>query len=267
MVIDKQSSSRHSRRRIIVTGASRGLGRAMLSSLIKQGHEPVGLSRWDSPENAAERDLLLSEGFPANNLVNCDLSEVEQITAACDSISQSGSIDGIISNAGVYLDDMRKGPAPDILTVSRDIMQRSFQVNVWAHLQLVQTLLPKMNKQGHGRILIVSSGMGRCCEVEDNAPAYRLSKSCSLMLARLLGRALQETQITVNAACPGWTKTRMGGPKAVIGVAEAAADVLHTYFHPEGLPPGSLIRHGRELRCDLASASDRLPLGELVDAY
>ena len=108
----------------------------------------------------------------------------------------SSRLDGdTTNNAGVYLDDARTQPQPDFQSLSPEIFERTFRVNVWGPLALMQACLPGMQTRGQGCIINVASGMGRCCEVAADAAAYRLSKSALLMLTRLCGASLP--------ICPG----------------------------------------------------------------
>lgn len=245
-------------RRILVTGATRGIGKALISQMQARGLCPIAVGRWSTAKGIEAQDELMQQGCELKQFVTCDVADRASLDAACTSISAQGPIEGIISNAGVYLDDKRKGQAPDILEVSQQMLYESFCVNTWAPLLLAQYFVPGMLANGRGRIVIVSSGMGRCCETDACAPAYRLSKSASLMLTRLLASRLVGTGVAVHAACPGWARTRMGGPEAIVSVEEAAADVLFTYLHQDIAPAGALVRHGRELKCHVAQQSDRL---------
>ena len=79
-----------------------------------------------------------------------------------------------------------------------------------------------MKKNNYGRIVNISSGLGQLHEMGGAYPAYRMSKTAINAITRVLAAEVAGTNILVNSICPGWVKTRMGGPGATRSVEEGA---------------------------------------------
>ena len=105
---------------------------------------------------------------------------------------------------------------------------------------LCQTLIPLM--QGRGRVVNVSSGMGQLSEMGGGFPAYRMSKAGLNALTRIFARELEGTGVKVNAVCPGWVRTDMGGAGAARSVEEGVATTVWLATLPDDGPSGGLFR-------------------------
>ncbi|MFN3869482.1 MAG: SDR family NAD(P)-dependent oxidoreductase, partial [Hyphomicrobiaceae bacterium] len=109
-------------------------------------------------------------------------------------------------------------------------------------LMLTQTALPEMRRGGYGRIVNVSSGLGQLSEMGSGFPAYRLSKAALNALTRTTAAELGSINIKVNAMCPGWVRTDMGGPDATRGVEEGAATAVWLATLADDGPTGGFFR-------------------------
>ena len=107
---------------------------------------------------------------------------------------------------------------------------------------LCGTLIPLM--QGSGRVVNLSSGLGQLGDMGSGFPAYRVSKAGLNALTRIFASELQGTGIKVNAVCPGWTATDMGG-RGGRPVGEGAASMLWAVDLPDDGPTGTFTRDGR----------------------
>jgi NAD(P)-dependent dehydrogenase (short-subunit alcohol dehydrogenase family) len=103
-----------------------------------------------------------------------------------------------------------------------------------------QALIPLM--EGHGRVVNVSSGMGQLSEMGEGFPAYRISKAGLNALTRIFARELYGTGVKVNAVCPGWVRTDMGGAGAPRSVEEGVATTVWLATLPDDGPSGGLFR-------------------------
>jgi NAD(P)-dependent dehydrogenase (short-subunit alcohol dehydrogenase family) len=123
----------------------------------------------------------------------------------------------LVNNAGIYPDrDV------SILTVSRAHLTATFQTNTFGPLLVAQAFLPLLRKAPRARIVNVSSGYGALGELSPDVPSYCLSKLALNGVTLMLAKALQDDRIAVNAMCPGWVRTEMGGPTAPRSVEEGA---------------------------------------------
>jgi len=93
--------------------------------------------------------------------------------------------------------------------------------NALGPLHLSQALVPLLQRGKHGRIVNISSGMGAFSEMDDDYAAYRISKTALNAITAILAAGLRRG-IAVNAACPGWVRTDMGGRSAERDVTEGA---------------------------------------------
>jgi NAD(P)-dependent dehydrogenase (short-subunit alcohol dehydrogenase family) len=105
---------------------------------------------------------------------------------------------------------------------------------------LCQMLIPLM--QGRGRVVNVSSGMGQLSEMGAGFPAYRISKAGLNALTRIFARELEGSGVKVNAACPGWVRTDMGGAGAARSVEQGVATTIWLATLPDDGPSGGLFR-------------------------
>jgi NAD(P)-dependent dehydrogenase (short-subunit alcohol dehydrogenase family) len=104
-----------------------------------------------------------------------------------------------------------------------------------------------MRRQQYGRIVNVSSGYGAMNELGAGAPAYRISKAALNALTCILADELRGTGIKVNAACPGWVHTEMGGPDAPRTPAQGADTAVWLATLPAGGPSGGFFRNRRRI--------------------
>jgi NAD(P)-dependent dehydrogenase (short-subunit alcohol dehydrogenase family) len=111
---------------------------------------------------------------------------------------------------------------------------------------MVQEFLPLLRASGHGRIVNVSSEAASLASMGSGTPAYTASKVALNALTRMLAAELRGDRILVNAVCPGWVATDMGGPGGR-PVAEGAASVVWAAVLPDDGPTGGFFRDGHPL--------------------
>jgi Dehydrogenases with different specificities (related to short-chain alcohol dehydrogenases) len=105
---------------------------------------------------------------------------------------------------------------------------------------LCQVLIPLM--KGEGRVVNVSSGSGQLADMDGGWSAYRMSKTCLNALTRILAAELKGTNVKVNAVCPGWVKTDMGGSHALRQPEDAVATAVWLATLPDTGPSGAFLR-------------------------
>lgn len=99
-----------------------------------------------------------------------------------------------------------------------------------------------MVRGGYGRIVNVSSGMGQLADMGGGYPAYRMSKTCLNAMTRIMASELRGSNILVNAMCPGWVGTDMGGPGAYHSVEQGAETAVWLATLPDDGPQGGFFR-------------------------
>jgi NAD(P)-dependent dehydrogenase (short-subunit alcohol dehydrogenase family) len=133
--------------------------------------------------------------------------------------ARHGRLDVLVNNAGILLD--RTG---DALSLDPDLLRRTLETNAMGPLRMVQACLPLMKKGG--RIVNVSSRGGQLSAPSTWSPAYCISKTALNAVTVQLAEALKPRGIAVNAVCPGWVRTDMGGPGAPRSLQQGAGSIL-----------------------------------------
>lgn len=216
----------------LVTGANRGIGREISAQLTAAGHTVAVAARHlaDAHEAAA---ALGPRAFP----VQLDVTDDASVRAAVDAVvARAGSIDIVVNNAGGHYDDGVVMSA----VADADLID-AFEINTIGPLRVIRAALPHLHRQGWGRIVNLSSRSGTFAATWGTAPAYGVSKAALNMLTFQLAKELAGTGILVNACCPGWVRTRMGGDNAELTVEEGADTPVWLATLPDDGPTGGLF--------------------------
>ena len=190
--------------RVLITGASRGIGAALLQGFTARGDAAQGAAR-----SAGEGLLPLDVTDPGSQRALADRLEGEPL-------------DALICNAGIYPDkgqSLDGGFPPEMWT-------ESFATNVTGVFLAVQALLPNLRQGTDPRIAIISSQMASHERAPGGSYIYRASKAAALNLGRNLAADLKAEGIAVGIYHPGWVRTDMGGDSAAISVDESAQGLM-----------------------------------------
>jgi len=219
-------------RTALVSGANRGIGLAIASALAQQGLQVAIGAR-----SQADADAAATTVGHASFGVQLDVTSAASVASAVDAVAARwGGIDIVVNNAGGHYD--QDVPAR---SVGADDLDDAFQINTIGPLRLLHPTLPHMLAQRWGRIVNVSSRSGTFSATWANAPAYGVSKAALNMLTLQLAHDLQGTGVLLNACCPGWVRTRMGGPEAERSVEEGADTPVWLATLPDDGPSGLLF--------------------------
>jgi NAD(P)-dependent dehydrogenase (short-subunit alcohol dehydrogenase family) len=134
---------------VLITGASKGIGRAIATEAAARGHRVVATAR--DPRTLEDLDLDLDLDLDVDQRLALDVTDPESIAAA---VAAAGEIDTLVSNAGVIFYAAVEATPPEELA-------RLFDRNTLGALRVAQAVMPGMRERGHGRLLFMSSVVGR----------------------------------------------------------------------------------------------------------
>lgn len=216
------------RRRALVTGANRGIGLAIARGLAERGcHVYMGVRDMAAAAEVV-RDLDA-------DTVTLDVADADSIKRAAEEI---GPVDILVNNAGVL-------GAGRLLDDPEDF-ERSMSVMVHGPYLLMHLFTPAMVRNGYGRIVNVSSGWGAFSDGVSGPAAYGVAKAALNALTVASARTLPDS-VKVNAMCPGWVRTRMGGASASRSPEEGADTAIWLATLDADGPTGGFFRDRKQI--------------------
>ena len=195
---------------ILITGISRGIGKATAQRFLKNGDFVIGTST-KGVANWKHKNLKIFEFnlSHSNSIKNCD-KKIERLNK---------KIDVLINNAGIVVEDEINKP-----TIDTEYLRETLEVNLIGTINFTEGIIPLMNSKGH--IINISSSAGSLNgSYRLNYPAYRISKTALNMVTRILAVRLNG-KIIVSSVHPGRVKTDMGSLDADMKPEEAAQDIF-----------------------------------------
>lgn len=222
----------------VVTGGNRGIGLEICRQLAHAGLRVVLTAR--SPEKGRAAAESVSKEGVAMDFFPLDVSNAAGIHQFGIFMEKEyGRCDVLVNNAGIFPDSGKISA----LDTDVQILRAAMETNVYGPFMLCQRLVPLMRKNGYGRIVNLSSGMGQLSEMNGGCPGYRISKTGLNAVTRILADELRNDNILINSMCPGWVKTEMGGPDAPRTVEEGADTALWLATLPDDGPRGGFFRN------------------------
>ena len=211
-------------RKALITGASRGIGRAIALRYAEEGAD-LFLTATNAALLDETRALAQAQGAQVALHV-ADVSRREAVQAMVDAaVAAMGTIDVLVNNAGVY-------KAARLVDFAPEDFDRIMQVNVYGAFHVMQLVLRRMQAQGRGKVVNIASSAGKWGSM--NQSAYNASKHALVGLTRCAALEMGPQGIHVNAICPGFVQTDM------LGEFRAHADILGVPF--EKVMEGALAR-------------------------
>jgi NAD(P)-dependent dehydrogenase (short-subunit alcohol dehydrogenase family) len=192
-------------RRVLVTGGGRGVGAAIVRTLVEAGHD-VDFTYRSSGEAAAALADELMTAHPARTVAAraLDLSDKESIEAFCAAIEDDAFF-GLVHNAGQPYDALAA-------TMAQDKAEAAMQVNFWSLTRIAKTVVRDMIRARAGRIVAI--GSVAALQGNPGNAAYAASKGALVSYCRTLAIETAKRGVTVNTIAPGFVDTDMMAPYA-----------------------------------------------------
>ena len=232
-------------RRVVVTGANRGLGLEMARQLLGAGDEVVATAR--DPKLAQELTKVVAGSGGRGSVVRLDVADPNTVDAAALEIGERfEAVDLLINNAGIWsppgepervsagaLADLRPEPVLEVLRVNA------------VGPMLVTRALARLLSAAPGAVVVnLSSGLGSIAGATSRGNvAYGMSKAALNMLTRHLAAELAGQGTVVVAMSPGWVATDMGGPQAALQPAESVRGILNVVGALTPARSGAFLDH------------------------
>jgi NAD(P)-dependent dehydrogenase (short-subunit alcohol dehydrogenase family) len=210
----------------LVTGANRGLGLEVARQLEALGYDVI----------AGARDpAAVPRGLRAVRLDVDDPASIDAVRSALD------GLDVLVNNAAIHYDTWQ-----GVLGADLGVVREAWETNTLGPWRMAQAFADLLRASPAGRLVNVSSGAGALTGMRDGSPAYSISKAALNALTLMLADALAPDGVLVNAVCPGWVATDMGGPGGR-PVADGAAGIVWAATLPDGGPTGGFFRDRRPI--------------------
>jgi NAD(P)-dependent dehydrogenase (short-subunit alcohol dehydrogenase family) len=203
--------------RVLITGCSRGIGLALAEEFAHQDWEVFATARTQSSALAT-----LAEKFSQVMVLSLDVRDEASISRSAAHLADK-SLDLLVNSAAIFPGE---GDEP-FESIQPEWFNEAFDCNVTGVARVTRAFLPHLKKSPNPRIANISSGAGSISEKEDSAYyPYSVSKAALNMLTRALAAEFRSHGIVVAAISPGWVKTEMGGPNAVLTPEESARSLF-----------------------------------------
>ena len=223
---------------IFITGGNRGIGKGLVKEFSKDNNVIF------SARNTEKAQLIIDTlGGKNIDHVIMDVGDSESVQKGIKNLkSRITSVDVLINNAGILIPGLKH--KIDAIDTDDDSIMKTFNINTVGALRVCKAVIPLMPPKS--RIINISSGMGQMEGMGTGSLAYRLSKSALNAMTIVLSQELIGKSIKVNAICPGWVQTDMGGYEATLTVKESA-ESIKKFTLSDNFPNGRFLRHGEEL--------------------
>jgi NAD(P)-dependent dehydrogenase (short-subunit alcohol dehydrogenase family) len=234
---DIKMDTKDMNRIILITGATRGIGRELAAQLAADG-ETVLLSGRDA---TAIKKVATEIGVNVHP-IQLDASDQESVNAAAKKIgAEFGRVDVLVNNVGGIFDYAQKASTADL-----EVVQRALEINLFSTWRVTQAFIALLRKSPEPRIVNVSSESASLERMSGNTPAYSASKAALNALTRSLAGELADEGIIVHSASPGWTATDLGG-EGGRPVRDGSASIKNIVNLPKASGTGGFYQDGATL--------------------
>lgn len=225
----------------LITGANKGIGYAIAAGLGEQGWR-VGVGARDEGRREQAVAELRAAGVDAFG-VPLDVTDDASVAAAVELVEEHGGLDALINNAGIT-----GGMPQEPTSVDPDVVRHVVETNVIGVIRVTNAFLPLLRQAPSPRIVNVSSSVGSLTLqttpgsfVGPIAVAYSPSKSFLNAVTIQYAKELAETNILINAACPGYVATDLNGFRGTRTPEQGAATPIRLATLPDDGPTGQFF--------------------------
>jgi len=223
-------------KKILVTGANRGLGLGLVKKFLKNNEKVICTTR----NISKSKELILCKEKYNDNLEICELDLLDKDSPnILSNFLGDETIDLFINNAGVI-----GHSAQHFKSVSLNHWLDVLKVNLIAPLLITQSIIKNIEKSSERKIYFISSKVG---SIEDNKSGgmyiYRSSKTALNQVVKSLSIDLKPLGISVISLHPGWVRTEMGGPNALISVEESVNGMVDVISNTSIINSGQFINY------------------------
>ena len=223
-------------KKILVTGANRGLGLGLVKKFLKNNEKVICTTR----NISKSKELILCKEKYNDNLEICELDLLDKDSPnVLSNFLGDETIDLFINNAGVI-----GHSAQHFKSVSLNHWLEVLKVNLIAPLLITQSIIKNIEKSSERKIYFISSKVG---SIEDNKSGgmyiYRSSKTALNQVVKSLSIDLKPLGISVISLHPGWVRTEMGGPNALISVEESVNGMVDVISNTSIINSGQFINY------------------------
>ncbi len=223
-------------KKILVTGANRGLGLELVKKFLKNNEKVICTTR----NISKSKELILCKEKYNDNLEICELDLLDKESPnILSNFLGDKPIDLFINNAGVI-----GHSAQHFKSVSLNHWIDVLKVNLISPLLITQSIIKNVEKSSEGKIYFISSKVG---SIEDNKSGgmyiYRSSKTALNQVVKSLSIDLKPLGISVISLHPGWVRTEMGGPNALISVEESVNGMIDVISNTSIINSGQFINY------------------------
>ena len=221
----------------VVTGSNRGIGLQICKDLAENhGFDVVLCSR------SLEKGKIAAEKISSPvTVMELDVSNEDSISRFSHTFRERfDHLDVLINNAAILPNSKSTLNAP------MEEIRSTIDTNVYGPLMLSRALYEDLRKSKSGKIINISSGMGALDDLSGDHAAYRLSKVALNGLTIMMAKELRNDGISVNAVCPGWVQTDMGGSGASRTVVKGAETPVWLATE-SNIPTGRFLRDKRAI--------------------
>ncbi len=219
----------------IITGASKGIGRAISKGLAELAYQTILIGRNKNDLEIVAQKIIDSEN-PAPEIIQLDITDSGSVKHTVKQIvDKYGRIDILVNNAGIYFDGSAE--------ISETEFSKMLGTNLTAQYVFLSQVAPVMKKQKTGYIFNIASRAGKIGFA--GSGAYSASKFGLVGLSESLYRELSSFGISVTALCPGWVNTRMAYEAGTTLAGEQMIqpeDLFQTIKWLLSLSPGACVK-------------------------